>query len=71
MLQNDRAGIAALPAFKSLLPARHLSKTFGDENSVGGGYVEIRGCGPCFPLSIPKRWNEALRLSPAFRWVFG
>jgi hypothetical protein len=29
MLQNDRAGIAALPVFKSLVPARHLSKTFG------------------------------------------
>jgi len=29
MLQNDRAGIVALPVLKSLSPARHLSKTFG------------------------------------------
>jgi len=29
MLQNDRAGIAALLVLKSLLPARHLSKAFG------------------------------------------
>jgi len=29
LLQNDRAGIAALPVLKSLSPARHLSKTFG------------------------------------------
>src|SRR6185369_13993899 len=34
MLQNDRAGIAALPAFKSLSPARHLSKTLSRMNST-------------------------------------
>jgi hypothetical protein len=31
LLQNVRAGIAALPVLKSLLPARHSSTAFGPE----------------------------------------
>jgi len=43
MLQNDRAGIAAFPALKSLLPARHLSKTFGRAEARGNPKGENEG----------------------------